>query len=113
MKDLLRKLPLVLALVFTVTSTHAQMLRVDELSMNKEVKQSLSQKVASEIDKPEVRAQVEKMGLNPQEAQKRILALSDNEIRQAVNGGDEVGADVVVISLTTVLLVVIIVLLID
>jgi len=113
MKDLLRKLPLVLALVFTVTSTHAQMLRVDELSMNKEVKQSLSQKVASEIDKPEVRAQVEKMGLSPQEAQKRILALSDSEIRQAVNGGDEVGADVVVISLTTVLLVVIIVLLID
>jgi hypothetical protein len=73
----------------------------------------LGQKVLREMDKPETRAKLEKMGIDANEARTRLAALSDREIRDILGANAQVqaGGDII-IGLTTILLIIIIILLI-
>jgi hypothetical protein len=71
----------------------------------------LAQKLVKELDNPETREKVEKLGISAEEARERIAALSDQEIRDLTGNPVQAGGDVV-ISLTAVLLIIIIILLI-
>lgn len=71
-------------------------------------------KVQSFLDRGEVRAELEKRGVNPDEARERVAALSDFELTQVAANIDTApaGAEpVVVIGVTTLLLIIIIILL--
>ena len=72
----------------------------------------LSRQILKELEKPDVQAKLQKHGISAAEAQLRVAALSDQEIRNLMTTGAAVqaGGDVV-ISLTAVLLIIIIVLL--
>lgn len=61
------------------------------------------QRIAAALDRPEVMAQLEKMGVNKTDAQERVAALSDSEAATLANqidslpaGGDVVGALVLI-----------------
>lgn len=71
-------------------------------------------KVDAFMQRQEVRAEMMKRGVNPDEAAQRVANLSDFELQNLAGKIDSApaGADVVVISLTTLLLIVIILLLI-
>lgn len=96
---------------FAPLKASAQMLSTHEVVKST---QPLSQQLLTELEKADTQAELNKMGLDPEEAKLRIAALSDNEIEQMLNGTQaHAGGDVIVVSLTTILLVVIIILLID
>jgi hypothetical protein len=74
---------------------------------------TLSQQMATELEKPEAQARLAKYGISPAEARQRIAALSDQEIKDLMNSrtSAQAGGDII-IGLTTILLIVIIILLI-
>ncbi len=101
-------------LVFTSVS-HAQVYSLENIKSSQEQHSSFetSKRILSEMDKPEIQAQIRDLGIDVEEAKVRIAALSDKEIEAAMAGENQAGGEVVVISLTTLLVVVIILLLID
>lgn len=94
---------------FSPVNTQAGLITVQDVTNRSE---NLSQKIISEIDKPDVQKRLAGFGITPQEAKDRVAALSNQEIQEMMNSKAslQAGGDVI-IGLTTVLLIVIIVLL--
>ncbi len=72
------------------------------------------EKIAKYLEREDVKTQLVKFGVNPNEASMRIASLSDTEVQKLAGQIDKsvAGGDVIVISLMTVLIVVLIIFLI-
>lgn len=70
--------------------------------------------LARELDRSEVRSELERFGVDPGHAQERVAAMTDAEVQQLTAGLDQfaAGGDVA-ISLTTILLIILIVILLN
>ncbi len=100
--------------VSSFANVQKELMTLQDISAeNENVSFNLSNKILKNLDRPEVIEQARKNNIDIEEEKKRIAALTDREIKDAISGGNKAGGEVIVISVTTLLLIIIAVLLID
>lgn len=87
--------------------------KLRELKAKTTPKDQLREKLLRNIDRPEGQKVLEAYGVDKDEFKKRMMAMSERDLREMLENKKQVGGEVIVISLTTLLLVIIILLLID
>ena len=96
----------IISLFFT-TASQASLVSTKEMAQH-----SLASKIVKNIDRKEVQQKIASSGMTTEEVKTKILALTDQEILD-IQGQNQAGGEVVVISLTTLLVGIILLLLID
>lgn len=95
-----------LALALAVPQVQAEMIRVDDLER---------ERVKSLLARPEVAAEMEKMGIAPQEARARVDAMDEAEVRQlagrldALPAGGQMSTQNLLLLIIVILLILIII----
>ena len=87
--------------------------KIKELKERTRPDSGLREKLLQNIEKEEGKRVLEAYGVDEAEFKKRVMAMSETDLRQMLENKRQVGGEVIVVSLTTILLVVIILLLID
>ncbi|HEY5702809.1 MAG TPA: PA2779 family protein [Gammaproteobacteria bacterium] len=73
------------------TSANAMMIGTDQV-INQEVIQADRERVVEFIDRDDVRKEMQELGVDPDEAKERVMALSDAEVRQLAGELDQIPA---------------------
>lgn len=87
--------------------------KLQELKERTRTETNFRNKLLENLEKEEGKKILEAYGVDKDEFKKRMMAMSENDIRQMLQNDKQVGGEVIIVSLTTILLVVIIILLID
>lgn len=87
--------------------------KLRELKEHTHSQTNFRSKILQNLEKEEGRKLLEVYGVDKEEFKKRMMAMSENDIRQMLENDKQVGGEVIVVSLTTILLVIIVLLLID
>ncbi len=87
--------------------------KLRELKIKTSPNDNLREKLLRNLSTEEGQKVLQAYGVDEDEFKKRMIAMSDRDLREMLENKKQVGGEVVVISLTTLLLVIIILLLID
>lgn len=107
---ILSALALWLCVALAPNAAHAGIIGTDEVVSEQQFSDN-RERLIKQLNRTEVRAELERYGVDPEQAQERVAAMTDSEVQELTAGLDQFAAGGN-ISVTTLLLIIIIILLI-